>query len=385
MVDTTALMTVVADKFVEPARDGHELLNMTVVAFLIEHEPSGQKLMFDLGVRKDFWNLPPILQQRLGRVIPSLRVDKDTTEILQESKISLKSISSVVWSHYHWDHTGTVSLFPPSTSLVVGPGVKSSPNLLPGYPQNPNSPLNASDIEGRTLVEIDFTSGLNIGEFRAHDYFGDGSFYLLDTPGHCLGHMCALARTTPEPNSTFVFLGGDICHFPGAFRPTPSILLPDHIPTGVLDESPYFPSPCPCSLFTEPHPLSPTEENKATPFYNISTDPSAAYADPPRAQASVNALIQFDASPSVCIFLSHDTTLLQYLPTLNNEPESDLNDWKKNGWKEKCHWGWLNEMPRGGKPGRKPIVDGFWRDGQLWDTAKSELAERGKGATGTGL
>lgn len=73
-----------------------------------------------------------------------------------------------------------MELFPTSTELVVGPGFKASPTLLPGYPHNPDSPIDAAAIEGRQLTEIGFTgSGLEIGGFRAHDFFGDGSFYLL--------------------------------------------------------------------------------------------------------------------------------------------------------------------------------------------------------------
>ena len=36
---------------------------------------------------------------------------------------------------------------------------------------------------GRPTREIEFDNALDIGGFRAFDYFGDGSFYLLDAPG----------------------------------------------------------------------------------------------------------------------------------------------------------------------------------------------------------
>lgn len=89
--------------------------------------------------------------------------------------------ASVIWSHYHWDHTGSMELFPQSTELVVGAGFKASPRLLPGFPENPNSPIDAQAIAGRDLREIQFNESLQIGGFRAHDFFGDGSFYLLGT------------------------------------------------------------------------------------------------------------------------------------------------------------------------------------------------------------
>ncbi|KAM5476938.1 hypothetical protein MauCBS54593_000209 [Microsporum audouinii] len=58
-----------------------------------------------------------------------------------------------------------------------------------------------SDSSGLNIrrEEISFDDGLEIGRFRAMDFFGDGSFYLLDAPGHAEGHLCALARTTADP------------------------------------------------------------------------------------------------------------------------------------------------------------------------------------------
>ena len=110
-VDTTALMTIKSESFIDPVQPGHEFINITDVAFLIEHEVSGHKVMFDLGCRKDYWNLPPVIQKRLGDVIPGLKVKHDVSEILEDKGITLDSISSIIWSHYHWDHTGNVAFF----------------------------------------------------------------------------------------------------------------------------------------------------------------------------------------------------------------------------------------------------------------------------------
>lgn len=49
---------------------------------------------------------------------------------------------------------------------------------------------------------------------RTHDFFGDGSFYLLDAPGHLLGHMMGLARTAQDE---YIVMGGDACHDPLLF------------------------------------------------------------------------------------------------------------------------------------------------------------------------
>ncbi|OGM47386.1 metallo-beta-lactamase superfamily protein [Aspergillus bombycis] len=370
LVDTTGVMVVNAKSLFEPVQPGHETLNIYVAAFLIEHVPSGEQVMFDLGIRKDYWNLPAVLQSRLSEVIPSLRVDKDVTDILQDSGIALNDISTIIWSHYHWDHIGNTAIFPHSTKLVVGPGFKSRSNILPGFPLAPNSPVEAKVFDQRPLKEIDFSgTGLSIGGFPAYDFFGDGSFYLLDTPGHCIGHMCGLARTTPSPNASFVLLGGDICHFAGIFRPNIHMPLPDPMPL--------------CSLFTDHHPrraMAELGDGSRTPFYLVSNDACSAHVDPKLAQRSVNSLAAFDSHPDVMVCLAHDEDLIKHLPTLNNNPSDDLNSWKSRGFKEKIRWLWLNRLPQDGKPGQKPAVEGFWRNGQPWPSAKAELRNRAREA-----
>lgn len=89
-------------------------------------------------------------------------------------------LASIIWSHYHWDHIGNTAMFPKTTELVTGPGFKNAPNILPGFPLNVNSPVEASIFDGRSLREVDFSqTKLYIGDYPAYDFFGDGSFYLL--------------------------------------------------------------------------------------------------------------------------------------------------------------------------------------------------------------
>ncbi|KAK9321090.1 beta-lactamase-like protein [Lipomyces orientalis] len=234
---STAVIVRIIDRQVSPninAASTHLLLpeieqHNTVAgapsfSFLIEH-PSGRRLVFDLGLRKDYKNLPPIVQKFLADFGWEITVQKNISEILEENGVPSSTIEAVIWSHHHFDHVGDISTFPSSTEIIVGPGFKSA--YLPGWPTNENSSLAEKDWEDRTIQELSYNSDneeLAIGSFRAVDFFGDGSYYILDSLGHAVGHIAALARVTVggqgASSDTFVLMGGDTCHFAGQFRPT---------------------------------------------------------------------------------------------------------------------------------------------------------------------
>lgn len=70
-------------------------------------------------------------------------------------------------------------------------------------------PADASTISIASKQQTDH-QWQQLGPFPAAvDYFGDGSLYIIDTPGHITGHVNLLARTGPKK---WVFLGGDCCH-----------------------------------------------------------------------------------------------------------------------------------------------------------------------------
>jgi hypothetical protein len=80
---------------------------------------------------------------------------------------------------------------------------------------------------------------------------------------------------------------------------------------------------------------------------------------------------EFDASPDVFVCLAHDSCLFEVLPLLNTFSKNSINDWQARGYKEKTRWRILNELPRDGKPGRKLIIFGFWRDGKKVDVVEA--------------
>lgn len=70
--------------------------------------------------------------------------------------------------------------------------------------------------------------------------------YIMDAPGHTVGHLNALARVTSNPDS-FILMGADTCHHSAEMRPSKYNPLPDAIsPHPFHSESAV---PCPGALF----------------------------------------------------------------------------------------------------------------------------------------
>ncbi|KAJ9634498.1 hypothetical protein H2199_008955 [Coniosporium tulheliwenetii] len=319
------------DRFMAPPVPGLETFKTSPsFSFLLEH-PSGRKLVFDLGIRKDFQNYSKKIAEYLPTTKYDIQVSKNVVEILEESGIKGADIDAVIWSHWHWDHIGDPSSFPPSTDLIVGAGFKEA--MLPGYPADPESPIRESDYEGRTLREIAFDgpNTLRIGQFPAFDYFGDGSFYLLDSPGHAIGHLCGLARTTMNPD-TFVLLGGDICHYAGIFRPSKHLLVPSSItahPCHAHSDVPF----CPGNAFDE---LQKSRGRGLTDtLYNMTFG-----HDIPLATKTMGQLQELDCDENIFVIIAHDSTVRDGVDLF---PKS-LNSWKEKGWGKSLKWAFFRDL-----------------------------------------
>ncbi|KAK4541155.1 hypothetical protein LTR36_008229 [Oleoguttula mirabilis] len=328
---STTRLKLSMSPFLQPDYTGHPDLLGPAFSFLIEH-PSEKPILFDLAVRKDFDKLPsyPIFVQHKWEI----NVEKDIATILKDHGVDVDGgvIDAIIWSHHHWDHVGDPSTFPGTTELVVGPGFKDA--YMPGYPQRENSTLLETDFEGRNVREVDFDKegkGLKIGRFNALDYFGDGSFYLLDTPGHSVGHICGLARTSTSPD-TFVFMGGDASHHGGEFRPTDYLPLPKELKPSPLRRRAGV---CPGHLLQDIHPHG--TANK--PFYNVTK--SFAH-DKEVADWTIDGLGEFDAHENVLLLVAHDDAIVDP-PQIDFYPEP-LNDWHEKGVGEKVKWLFLGDF-----------------------------------------
>ncbi|KAJ7695491.1 hypothetical protein B0H17DRAFT_1158938 [Mycena rosella] len=329
LIDNPSKVVASAAAFLTPVLPGHENLTCTVFAFLVENTTTGQRVMFDLGPRKDLENSVPYVAEAVKAGQMVMPVSKDIVEQLAEAGIEAESISTVIWSHSHVDHTGDMSKFPASTDLAVGKDTVMDTNDA-----NPQSSVLASDVAGRKLVrlESETNSFLEIGGFKAHDFFGDGSFYTLEVPGHQAGHVCGLARVTP---TNFLFLGADACHHAGVLRTTSKLHRHFPCPGELLAatrrsvSATHFP---PSNLVGEFDLAS-----RTTPLLDIAEN--GYFEDPSRARASIQKMGDFDANADVFVVLAHDESLGAIIGPC---PVS-LDQWKANGWKEKATWAFVDE------------------------------------------
>ncbi|KIW21530.1 hypothetical protein PV08_02110 [Exophiala spinifera] len=341
IVDGTARLKVPTQAFMTPPIHGHTQLTAPTLSFLVEQISSGRKVLFDLGLRKDWQNHPPAVQSLISGPGWAFDVPKNVDEVLQENGVDVKggAIEAVVWSHWHFDHIGDVSQFPASTTLITGPGVRDA--FFPPYPENAASPLLSSDFANREHRELDFdgTSQLKIGGFRAIDYFGDGSFYLLDAPGHAIGHICGLARVASvregDAEDIFIYMGGDTAHHGGEFRPTEYLPLPIEI-----SPSPYvskYASICPGHVFETIHP----KKKGIDPYYEPSTHFAHNHEE---AVHSIERMQVFDAADNVLVIIAHDNTILDSTSGLDSFPHGTLKNWKVINSAEKVRWLFLKDF-----------------------------------------
>ncbi|KAK5071631.1 hypothetical protein LTR64_004590 [Lithohypha guttulata] len=345
---------------------GHETITFPSYAFLVSNRAQGVNVLFDLGMRKDWRKAcPPALLPYIGddgQGAPlQVDVERDIVDILDDDPgnigITSSDISAVIWSHHHFDHRGDVARFQSYTKLIVGPG------LLDRYM---HSEIHESEIRGRDIVELDDTSfDLTIGGFPAHDAFGDGSFYLLSCPGHTVGHLCALARVTATPTSTFAFLGGDCAYHCGEFRPSPYIPLPQqvafksaswHFPRGPQAGPPVLKNRkillCAGDFIKDiVHPYKSATES----FYETPAEPVVSSHD--EACVSTAKMEIFDAHDDVLVCISHDKSLMNHLPFYPHI----MNEWHKKGCKQKLHWEFLNDFDLDRNPISPPAALHFRR------------------------
>ncbi|KIW99514.1 uncharacterized protein Z518_11253 [Rhinocladiella mackenziei CBS 650.93] len=197
------------------------------LSFLIQHPSrTGKltKLVFDLGLKRDMTKYPPAQQAHIANRQPVV-LHPDCADSLRAGGLDpAKDIDIVMLSHVHWDHEGTPEDFP-NSQFVVGSGTLHllengapphypkeifNPELLPRDRTIELPPVSKNSTT-TAAKQTDHTWKPFAGFPATIDFFGDGSVYVVDSPGHLFGHVNLLARVAPH---SWVYLGGDCCHDP---------------------------------------------------------------------------------------------------------------------------------------------------------------------------
>ena len=156
----------------------------------------GRRVLFDTGYATGAWHvgwrgavyrrlLPPVVEDR----------DDIAAQLLADG-VDPVSVTHVVLSHLHPDHVGGVRRFPAATFVITegmlrtlgAPTLRSGvlSGLLPGW----------FETASRTVLTPDAFRTIDVRgvPLPAADLLGDGSYLVVDLPGHADGHVGALVE-----------------------------------------------------------------------------------------------------------------------------------------------------------------------------------------------
>ncbi|KZO99393.1 Metallo-hydrolase/oxidoreductase [Calocera viscosa TUFC12733] len=290
-----------------------------VFSWVVEKEIAGEvkRYLWDLGVVSSLDKVPKqiadAVRPRFALNVPAAAQPPFILSHLSPSPAPVETLTGLFLSHAHFDHYGCMTDFPSRLPLYVGPGTKTwvkggdeAPGGLKGFPSAFwRHPVFVGEIgeEGAKGKGKEWTS---VGTYeKAWDWFGDGSFTLLQAPGHCPGHMCALARVSTSPD-TYVLLAADTCH----------------------SRYIYTPFPHPSHRHAIAH-FAPVSEGPAE------TTPGSAtmHGDVAEAYRSIARLTRMEMEENVMCVLAHETEVAQELRVGVGEMKQGWERWKENGWK----------------------------------------------------
>lgn len=187
-----------------------EISRLPCLSFLLKHSARRDTFVFDLGTRKDWESASAPPYVTLIKKCYGVDVPQDVIDSLEKGGLTPADVDHVCISHIHFDHIGCPHTFTNATIIV---GADTRKLLTPGYPADPESFFHSDVLpEGRTRFIAPNDPGTkSIGPFtNALDYYGDGSLYIVHTPGHLPGHVSLLARTSSD--GAWVFIVGDAAH-----------------------------------------------------------------------------------------------------------------------------------------------------------------------------
>jgi len=173
---------------------------LPVTCFLIVH-PKGT-LMWDAGsVPDSVWKYngsPASYNVEYKDVKRDVSLTKPFKTQLEEIGYSPATITYLVLSHYHYDHTGNVNIFSGATWLVRQIEYDAMFSDQPPKVTWPNTYSSLKKNRRQFLTKDEY------------DVFGDGTVIIKSAPGHTPGHLVLFLKLKKTGN---IVLSGDLYHF----------------------------------------------------------------------------------------------------------------------------------------------------------------------------
>lgn len=190
----------------------------------------GRRVLFDTGYAPGAWRTGWRGAAYRRLLPPKVEPGDDIARQLAEDGVDPSSITHVVLSHLHPDHIGGIARFPTAIfvmtagqrSSLVAPRLRAGilTGLLPDW----------FDDATRIVLDDEAFQVTDIGgiALRGADLFGDGSYVVVDLPGHADGHIGALVdgRVLLAGDAAW---GRDLLGATADLRAVPRAVQHDHV------------------------------------------------------------------------------------------------------------------------------------------------------------
>lgn len=97
VIDTTTTIILGIGTMMKPNIPGHTHLVCPSYSFLIENPSSGRKVLFDLGVQKEWEKQAPVVVDMIRKYGWTVSVEKDVAEILEDGGVRRDEVEGIIW------------------------------------------------------------------------------------------------------------------------------------------------------------------------------------------------------------------------------------------------------------------------------------------------
>lgn len=162
--------------------------------FLLVSHPVKGSFLVDTGYSQDFFDATRWGMGLLSRWMLPATLDQhhDAAGVLRSCGVDPETVRSIFITHFHADHISGLKRFP-NARFIARCSAWSHLASLSAWRKSQElffPALMPIDFEQRAdwVEETDFTVSSSIlPGFRSFDFWGDGSMFLVDLPGHAIG------------------------------------------------------------------------------------------------------------------------------------------------------------------------------------------------------